>query len=355
MDGLKKVLLIHIIFIFPITLYSLDLNTISLPKGFKIEIFSSGLSKPRGLTVTENNTVYVGSKSGYIYKITNSRELEVIEKNLNSPIGVDYYKGDLYVSEIDKIRVFKDINSQKRPYSSTIVYDRLPKKKWHGWKYIKVGSDDKIYVNIGAPCNTCLPTGNYGTISRMDLDGSNFEVFARGVRNSVGFDWEPTSGDFWFTDNGPDKFGDDIPADELNRVIRDNQHFGFPYIHGKHIKDPNYFKYLNSIDVTLPEWELPAHVAALGMRFYTGNMFPKEYRGGIFIAEHGSWNRSSKIGYRLSFLKIESGKVVGYKVFASGWERDEIVYGRPVDVEILSDGSIILSDDYSGNIYRIYY
>ncbi len=351
----KKLILIIMILYPIIYLTGFDINKILLPDGFTIEVYAQGLSNPRGLTVAEDDTAYVGSKSGNVYKISPDRKVEIIKQRLNSPIGIDYYKDDLYLSEIDKIRVFKNIQQQKPPYKSNIISSNMPKEKWHGWKYIKVGNDDKIYINIGAPCNTCIPTGYYGTISRMDIDGNNFEIYVSGVRNSVGFDWAPLSGELWFTDNGPDRFGDNIPPDELNRVSEKNQHFGFPYLHGKNIKDPGFYNMINDIQITKPEWELPAHVAALGMRFYTGDMFPDKFKNGVFIAEHGSWNRSSKIGYRISFLQTVNEKIVNYQVFASGWEEDDVVYGRPADIEMLSDGSILVSDDYSGIIFRIFY
>lgn len=336
-------------------LFSSNISNIKIPDGFRIEVMVEGLDKPRGLTINTDDVIFTGSKSGYIYMVKPDKAVIVIDKGLNGPIGIDLYKDDLYVSEINQIRVYKDIMSQAAPFKYEVVNKSLPDKKWHGWKYLKVGVDKKIYINIGAPCNVCIKKNKfYGTISRMNLDGSDLEVFAYGVRNSVGFDWHPVTGEFWFTDNGADNFGDNIPPDELNRVESNGQHFGFPYIHGKSFKDPNYYPKINNIVTTPPQWELPAHVAALGMRFYTGKSFPEYYRNGIFIAEHGSWNRSSKIGYRITFVKIEDSSAVSYEVFADGWMINEEVWGRPADIEILKDGSLIVSDDLGGKIFRIY-
>lgn len=354
MLNLKKILIICTFVIQITRLYPFQLEDIDLPPNFKIEILAKNLKSPRGLSVSEDDTIFVGSKSGAVYKISSDRKISVIAEKLNRPIGVDYYKGDLFVSEIDKIRVFRDILNQKNNLHSEIFIASLPDKKWHGWKYIKVGDDNKIYINIGAPCNTCLTENYYGTISRIDLTSKEIEIFAWGVRNSVGFDWHPQTGEFWFTDNGADNFGDNIPADELNRVTEAGEHFGFPYIHGNNVKDPKFNKDIEDLTVTKPSWELPAHVAPLGMRFYTEEMFPSKYKNGIFIAEHGSWNRKEKTGYRISFIQIEGNKAVDYEIFASGWLKKGVVQGRPVDIEILSDGSMIISDDFSGNIYRIF-
>lgn len=326
-------------------LYSWDIGSINITNGFKVEIFASNLDSPRGLTSDKEGNIYAGSKSGKVYKIVPSANIVTIIKDLNGPIGVDFHSGDLYVSEIHRIIVFKNISNQSQPYSYKELPLKLPREKWHGWKYIKIGPDNKLYINIGAPCNTCLKGDKrFGTIARVNLDGSNFEIFAKGVRNSVGFDWHPVTKEFWFTDNGPDGFGDNFPKDELNRVNIIGEHFGFPYIHGRSTKDPNFYNSLE-IETTPPEFELPAHVAPLGMRFYNGD---------IIIAEHGSWNRSKKIGYRLSIIKFINGNPTSYNIFADGWLIGEEHYGRPVDLEVLPDNSIIVSDDYNGTLYRFF-
>ena len=232
----------------------------------------------------------------------------------------------------------------------------LPGDRHHGWKFIKIGPDDRLYVPVGAPCNVCARSDpRYASILRSRLDGSEAEVYASGVRNTVGFDWHPDTNRLWFTDNGRDRLGDDLPPDELNRVDQPGQHFGFPYLHGRSVRDPEFYDKRPAIPFVPPRLELPAHVAALGMRFYTHTAFPPEYRGGIFIAEHGSWNRSEKIGYRVSFVRLEGERVLSYTIFASGWLQGQRAWGRPADVEIGPDGALYVSDDLAGTVYRIRY
>ena len=238
-----------------------------------------------------------------------------------------------------------------------MVTDRYPTDRHHGWKFIAFGPDGWLYVPVGAPCNVCLPPGPlHETITRMKPDGSAIEVFARGVRNSVGFDWRPGSHDLWFTDNGRDWLGDDRPPDELNHAPKAGMHFGFPYCHGRALPDPEFGRDKACTDFTPPAAELGPHVAALGMRFYTGTMFPPEYRGRIFIAEHGSWNRTTPIGYRVTTARLDGDRVVGYEPFATGWLGDNgQIAGRPVDVLVMPDGALLVSDDHAGAIYRIAY
>ena len=213
-----------------------------------------------------------------------------------------------------------------------------------------------LYVPVGAPCNVCEPpTTRYAAILRMQPDGTGLEVFARGVRNTVGFDWHPRTGELWFTDNGRDLLGDDIPPDELNRAPAAGLHFGFPYLHGKSVRDPQFGAGRDLSKFTLPEMELGPHVAALGMRFYTGTAFPAEYREQVFIAEHGSWNRSTPIGYRISLVRLRDGHAVSYETFAEGWLQGRNAWGRPVDVLVHPDGSLLVSDDRAGAVYRIAY
>ena len=209
---------------------------------------------------------------------------------------------------------------------------------------------------MGAPCNICEPDAQrYANILRMNADGSGMETFARGVRNTVGFDWQPQTRELWFTDNGRDMLGDDVPPDELNHAPRAGMHFGYPYCHGGKYADPEFGAKRRCEEFTAPAQNLGPHVAALGMRFYTGTMFPAQYRNQVFIAEHGSWNRSSKIGYRISLVRLQDGKAVAYEPFASGWLQGESAWGRPVDVLVLPDGSLLIADDVAGAIYRIVY
>jgi glucose/arabinose dehydrogenase len=237
-----------------------------------------------------------------------------------------------------------------------VVNDGFPRETHHGWKFIAFGPDGRLYVPVGAPCNVCeREDPRFASIQRMRPDGTGQETFARGVRNTVGFDWDPSTKELWFTDNGRDWLGDDLPPDELNHAPGKGLHFGFPYRHGKEIPDPEFGKKKIREEFVPPAWELGPHVAALGMRFYTGTMFPDKYRGHIFIAEHGSWNRSTPIGYRVTLVRVESGRATGYEVFAEGWLSEGRAWGRPVDLLVMPDGALLVSDDKAGAIYRISY
>jgi glucose/arabinose dehydrogenase len=337
----------------------LPLEKISLPEGFGIEVYTDEVENARAMDFAEDGTLFVGSRSaGKVYAVTADKIVYVIDEGLEMPTGLDYYKGDLYVSEVSRILKYQNIlDSYQLSPDPVIINDDLPSERWHGWKFIRVGPDEKLYVPVGAPCNVCDSANIiYATICRMNLDGSNLEIYAEGVRNTVGFDWDPVFRTLWFTDNGRDWMGDEIPPDELNKAPTHGLHFGFPYRHGSTIRDPEYWdkRPKNMVFVT-PSIEFPAHVAALGMRFYVGDMFPERYRKGIFIAEHGSWNRSEKIGYRVSFVPVVERVAYKYEIFASGWEEDEVVWGRPADVETGPDGALYVSDDFAGCVYRIFY
>jgi glucose/arabinose dehydrogenase len=356
---LSKLVLIILMLLPPSVSCSDSLLTerIKLPDNFRIEVYASDIQSARAMTFAEDGTLFAGSKNGNVYAITKSRDVYIVDKGLDLPIGIDYHNNDLYVSDLSKIRKYKNIlkHLKQRPIP-VIINDNLPGDTHHGGKFIKIGPDNKIYLTIGAPCNVCLKVDErYATISRMDINGGNFEVYAKGVRNSVGFDWHPGTGELWFTDNGRDWMGDYEPPDELNRSNNTRQHFGFPFVHGRQIKDPDYGDRKPEINFIPPEYELPAHTASLGMRFYTGNMFPDYYKNGIFVAEHGSWNRSTKIGYRVSFIKITNNKAASYEIFASGWLDNNNSWGRPADVEPGPDGALYVSDDKADAIYRIYY
>jgi len=337
-------------------------RNISLPPGFSISTYAENIPDARSMALSPRNILFVGSRNaGNVYAVIDkdrdykADEVITIAKGLNMPNGVAFLDGDLYVAEIHRIIKFTDIEKRLRnPPKREIVLGTLPNKQWHGWKFIKFGPDGKLYVPVGAPCNVCEPEDElFGTISRINKDGSGLNIYASGIRNSVGFDWHPQTRELWFTDNGRDMLGDNLPPDELNHAPRSGLHFGFPYLHGNDVVDPEYGKMTKNIHFTKPAQELGPHVASLGMQFYTGRMFPNEYTHQIFIAEHGSWNRSEPIGYRISIVKLEDSKPVSYEIFAQGWLQKNKVLGRPVDLEIMDDGSLLVSDDYSGKIYRI--
>ena len=341
------------------------LDRIALPPGFTIEVFSDAVPGARSMALSPAGTLFVGTREkGVVYAIpgavgaTHAATPRRIARGLTSPNGVAVRDGALYVAEISRIIRFDDIEVRlEHPPAPVVVTDRYPTDRHHGWKVIAFGPDGWLYVPVGAPCNVCLPPGPLDeTITRMKPDGSAIEVFARGVRNSVGFDWRPGSHDLWFTDNGRDWLGDDRPPDELNHAPKAGMHFGFPFCHGRALADPEFGRDKACTDFTPPAAELGPHVAALGMRFYTGTMFPPEYRGRIFIAEHGSWNRTTPIGYRVTTARLDGDRVVGYEPFATGWLGDNgQIAGRPVDVLVMPDGALLVSDDHAGAIYRIAY
>jgi len=340
---------------------TLPLESIKLPPGFSIELVAR-VENAREMALGAKGTLFVGSmQAGKVhavrFKTGSAPEVLTIASGLRLPVGVAFKDGALYISAIDRVLRLDDIeNRLDSPPAPVVVNNKFPSDSHHGWKFIAFGPDGKLYVPVGAPCNICEPDPDrYANIMRMNQDGSGLEVYARGVRNSVGFDWDPANGELWFTDNGRDLLGDDSPPDELNHAPKPGMHFGYPYCHGGTISDPEYGQRRPCRDFTAPEQNLGPHVASLGMRFYTGKMFPPSYRNQIFIAEHGSWNRSSKIGYRVTLVRLENGKAVAYEPFATGWLQGEKAWGRPVDVLVMPDGSLLVSDDYAGAIYRISY
>ena len=342
----------------------MPLKDIKLPSGFEIGIYASNLPNARSLTLSPKGTLFVGSLTeGKVYAVvgqageTEAKKIFTIAQGLNMPNGVAFRNGALYVAEVNRVLRYDDVESRlASPPKAVIVNDQFPRDRHHGWKFMAFGPDGLLYVPVGAPCNICEPDGNrYALISRMKADGSAMEVFARGIRNTVGFDWHPVTKELWFTDNGGDNLGDDVPPDELNHVPKPGLNFGYPYCHGGDIPDPQFGKKHPCSEFTPPAQKLGPHVAALGMRFYTGSMFPAEYRNQIFIAEHGSWNRSTPIGYRITVVQLENGRAVSYKPFAEGWLQRGRAWGRPVDVLVMPDGALLVSDDQAGAIYRIRY
>jgi glucose/arabinose dehydrogenase len=338
----------------------LDLANISMPPGFSIEIWSDEVPNARSMALGANGTVFVATRrDGRVYGLVpvdgSAPTVVTLAEGLKMPNGIAFHDGDLYVAENHRITRYDDIENRLGDIPEpVVVIDSLSTERHHGWRYIDVGPDGKLYVTIGAPCNVCERDG-FANIIRMDIDGTNQEVVASGIRNSVGLAWQPSTGDLWFTDNGRDMLGDDIPAGELNHVTRDGMHFGFPYCHGGDIPDPDFGVDRDCAEFVPPAQKLGPHVAPLGIIFYTGDMFPDEYSGQVFIAEHGSWNRSRKIGYRVSIVHIDGAKASDYDGFAEGWLQGEEVAGRPVDLLVLADGSLLVSDDQNGVVYRITY
>lgn len=338
------------------------IERLQLPPGFQISIYSADVPNARELAIGAKGTVFAGSRGeGKVYALTDAdqdgraEKVRVIATGLKMPVGVAFHDGDLYVSAVSRILVLRDIeNHLDRPPEPEVVVSDLPSETHHGWKFIAFGPDGKLYVPIGAPCNVCDRSG-YAKILRMNADGSGREDVAFGVRNTVGFDWQPGTKQLWFTENGRDMMGDDLPSDELNRVSRSEEHFGFPYCHQGDTLDPDFGKGKDCADYTSPALKLGAHVASLGMRFYDGKMFPSTFRGAAIIAEHGSWNRSKKSGYRVMTARIAGTKVLDYKPLIQGFMADETSWGRPVDVLVMPDGALLVSDDQAGAVYRVTY
>lgn len=344
----------------------LPLDHIKLPQGFHIEVWArvdNARQMALGRVNKQGGTLFVGSmRAGKVHAVSfdthfKAQKTSEIANDLAMPVGVAYRDGSLYVSAIERILRFDDIEKNlAQPPKPDIVIDTLPRERHHGWKFIAFGPDGKLYVPVGAPCNICeSDPQRFANIMRMNPDGSGLETYATGVRNTVGFDWQPGSGSLWFTDNGRDMMGDDLPPDELNHAPRAGMNFGYPYCHGGDITDPEFGHKQACKESVAPVQKLGAHVAALGMRFYTGTMFPAAYRNQIFIAEHGSWNRSKKSGYRVMLVRLKDGKAISYEPFATGWLQGEKPWGRPADVLVLPDGSLLVSDDHAGVIYRISY
>lgn len=341
-----------------------NLDKIQLPKGFTISVYAV-VNNARSLCLSPNGIVFVGNRSGNkVYAVVDENKdgvgdkVYTIASGLNSPNGVAFRDGSLYIATISKILRLDSIESKlDNPPPPVTVYDQYPTEGHHGWKFIAFGPDGKLYVPVGAPCNICEKQNPvYSSITNINADGTGMEVFASGIRNTVGFAWHPVTKELWFTDNGRDNMGDNVPEDELNRAPQKGMHFGFPYCHQGNILDPEFGKGKNCDAYVAPVKNLGPHVAALGMRFYTGNMFPTDYKNAIFIAKHGSWNRSTPLGYDVTVAKLNGNDISSYTTFATGWLRpDNSVIGRPVDVQQMPDGALLVSDDYNGAIYRIAY
>lgn len=348
----------------------LPLDKIRLPEGFTIEVYADSVPNARQMAWSPSGVLYVGSRrDGTVHAVVDSDgdmkgdELIVIAEDLVMPSGLAYREGSLYVAAVSRILRYDDIDSHLQdPPEPVVVVDDLPTERHHGWKFIDFGPDGKLYVPVGAPCNVCERPDPFATVLRMNADGSEREVYARGIRNTVGFAWHPTTGELWITDNGSDNISedpaitDDLPSCELNHAPEPGMHFGYPYYHQGDTPDPEFGEGHTADEFIPPAILLGPHVAPLGIDFYTGTMFPESYRNQAFIAEHGSWNRREKIGYRVKLIHFdEDGLATGQEVFAEGWLEGDTNWGRPVDVETLPDGSILISDDQANAIYRVTY
>ncbi len=344
---------------------ALPLDRIRLPPGFTIELLAR-VPGAREMTFGSRGTLFVGSMEGSVYAVTfgggsgkdGDAKVRKVASGLRLPVGVAFRDGALYVSAVSRIVRLPDIEARlDHPPAPVVVSDKFPADGHHGWKFIAFGPDGRLYVPVGAPCNVCEPDRDrYANIMRMSPDGSSLEVYARGIRNSVGFDWDPLTGELWFTNNGRDNMGDDIPPDTLNHAPKPGLDFGFPYCHAGTIADPEFKSSKPCSAFAQPAQRHGAHVASLGMRYYTGTQFPLQYRNQIFIAEHGSWNRSSKVGYRVILVRLDANRrPVSYGPFAEGWLEGQRAFGRPADVAVAPDGSLLISDDTAGAVYRVRY
>jgi glucose/arabinose dehydrogenase len=346
---------------FPTPAEKLQIGQLKMPKGFKLEVYISGIANARSLRIGDKGTVFVSNRQlDKVYAVVDrngKRDAKVIASGLDRPNGLAFHNGTLYIGEGTKISKLEKIeDSLDNPGKPVVIYSDLPNHQSHGWKFIAIGPDNKLYINVGAPCNICEPPAENAQIRRINLDGSGAEVFARGVRNSVGFDWHPITKDLYFTDNGRDWLSEDLPEDELNRVTKVGQHFGFPYCHQGNFTDREMGWGRSCDEFTPPVALLGPHSAALGMRFYTGNMFPREYRNALFIARHGSWNRTRKIGGDIVVAKLNvDGTIKSVQPFITGFLNNNEYWGRPVDVHVMKDGSMLISDDFAGAIYRVTY
>jgi glucose/arabinose dehydrogenase len=346
---------------FPTPADKLQIGKLKMPKGFKLEVYISGIANARSLRIGDKGTVFVSNRQlDKVYAVVErngKREAKVIASGLDRPNGLAFHNGTLYIGEGTKISKLERIEDNlDNPGKPLVIYSDLPNHQSHGWKFIAIGPDNKLYINVGAPCNICEPPDANAQIRRINLDGSGAEVFARGVRNSVGFDWHPITQDFYFTDNGRDWLSEDLPEDELNRVTKVGQHFGFPYCHQGNFTDREMGWGRSCDEFTPPVALMGPHSAALGMRFYTGSRFPSEYRNAIFIARHGSWNRTRKIGGDIVVAKLNvDGTVKSVQPFITGFLNNNEYWGRPVDVQFMKDGSMLISDDYAGAVYRVTY
>ena len=350
----------------------LPLATLNMPAGFNIAVFAD-VENPRQMALGDDGEIYVGSlRAGKVHLVRDTNgdgkadQVTVVVADLDLPSGLAYRDGDLYVGALNQILVFRNIQQQLRNKApdqlatSEVLTATLPAERHHGWKYLEFGPDGYLYIPVGAPCNICQPDSPFASIQRMNINTSPavFEPFVTGVRNTVGFDWHPDTGELWFTDNGRDMLGDDLPPCELNRVTQAGQHFGYPFFHGQSIPDPEFSAGHNPTDYIEPALDLDPHVAPLGMMFYTGTMLPAAYHKQVLIPEHGSWNRTPEAGhtgYRITVARMDDQGVMHYEILVDGWLQDNVAWGRPADLLQMADGSILIADDKANVIYRLSY
>ena len=339
----------------------IPVDKIKVPAGFKVSLWAHSINNARMMTWGSKGTLFVSSRTaGNVYAVLdrgNTREVKVLAKGLNLPNGVAFRDGTLYIAEVSRITKMVGIEDKlDNPPAMEVVYDTLPKDLTHGWKYLAFGPDGKLYFNIGAPCNICMPPDTHANLSRVNADGTGFEYVAHGVRNSVGFDWHPVTKTLYFATHGRDWLGDDSPSDRFDMVSQKGQHFGFPFCHQGDILDPELGKGKSCNDYVKPLLKTGPHVAGNGVMFYTGSMFPPEYQNRVFLSQRGSWNRTQKIGFRVMMVTLDAkGGVAKYEPFAEGWLQGDQIWGRPVYTQQMKDGSLLIADDYAGAIYRVAY
>ena len=359
---MKQIFILASMWVSLFLLSGFSVEDLKIPQNFHIDIYQADIENPRQMAYGKTGILYVGSRrAGNVYAVVDKDgdfqgdEVYVVAEGLRLPSGISYYKGNLYVAAVNRVLMYENIDKKyNQKIQPKIITDALPRDTHHGWKYIKFSPQGKLFVPIGAPCNVCRKENPlYASIIELDVKSGKHEIYAQGIRNSVGFAWSPQK-QLWFTDNGRDWLGDDLPPDELNFVLYPKQHFGFPFVYGDNQPDPQFGRFINQ-KYSPPAHNFPAHVAPLGMTFYTGDSFPKKYHNQVFVAEHGSWNRSEKVGYKVSLVSLENNKVISYSDFVSGWLKNGEVYGRPADILQLPDGSLLISDDYGNIIYRLYY
>jgi len=332
-------------------------QNLKVPDGFTVSVYASGAPNARSMTFGRDGMLDVGSRfPGNVYAVSPKGDVKILAKGLYRSNGVAYKNGDLYVAELSRIIKFPHIDGNLENAKYEVVYDNLPKDEAHGWKFMKLGPDGKLYFQIGAPGNIVMPPYTHAQVVRLDPDKKVLETMAYGVRNSVGMDFHPVTKELWFTNNGRDWVNDDMPNDTLHRLTRKGMNFGYPFCHQGDLLDDEFGKGRSCDEFDKPALKLGPHVASLGMRFYTGTQFPAEYRNNIFIAEHGSWNRTKKSGYNVSRVVLDAnGNVTKYETFASGWLQGDKFWGRPADVQVTPDGSLLVSDDVAGAIFKISY